>query len=205
MKENLKDKKVIMTLVIATLLAGLHLWQYIKSDHEIRALINLIMSVIYIPTMVFMGPAKLPYFLVCYAFIYLPFEQFDNYTSLFLICSATSLKRKISHVFIPYLIETIIIYMFVDMEISHICIRSLYILYFWLFYYIIQDKHADVKPLKLTVDEEKILEQLCKGMEVKELEWSENTVYKKLREARTRNDCLTNDELKTRFRYRSII
>lgn len=205
MKENLKDKKVLITLFIAVLLTGLHCWQYIKSEHEIRALINMIMSVIYLPVMVFIGPDKLPYFLVCYSFIYLPLEQFDNYTSLFLVCSATSLKRKISHVFIPYLIETIILYMITGMEISHICIRGLYILFFWIIFYLIQDEHADVKPLNLTLDEEKILEQLCKGKEVKELEWSENTIYKKLREARNRNNCLSNDELKTRFRYRNII
>ena len=96
-------------------------------------------------------------------------------------------------------------YMLSGKEISHIAVSTLYVLFFWQVYVYIQDRHADVEPLKLTPDEEKILEQLCKGREVKELEWSENTVYKKLREARNRNNCLTNDELKTKFRYRSII
>ncbi|MCQ2081575.1 MAG: hypothetical protein MJZ11_07945 [Lachnospiraceae bacterium] len=205
MKNNLQDKKVLCTLGIAVLLVGLHLWQFIKSEYEIRALVNLIMTVVYIPVIILWGFEGVPYFLVAYAAIYLPLEEFDNYTSLFLLFSATSLKRKLKYLFIPYIIETIVCYMINGYEISHLCISCLFILFFYEIFLHIQDKHADVQYLELTIDEEKILEQLCRGREVKELEWSENTVYKKLREARHRNNCLTNDELKTRFKFRKII
>lgn len=205
MKNNFEDKKVFMTALIAVLLIGLHSWQFIKSGHDVRALVNLIMTVIYIPVVTIWGFKGVPYFLVAYAAIYLPLEEFDNYTSLFLLFSATSLKRKLKHLFVPYMIETAVFYMINGYEISHLVISCLFILFFYIIFLKIQDKHADVKYLDLTIDEEKILEQLCKGREVKELEWSENTVYKKLREARRRNDCLTNDELKTRFKYRRIL
>lgn len=205
MKNNFEDKKVFYTAFIAVLLVGLHTWQFIKSGYDIRALVNLIMSVIYIPVVTIWGFKGVPYFLVAYAAIYLPLEEFDNYTSLFLLFSATSLKRKLKYLFIPYMVETIVSYMINGYEISHLAISCLFIIFFYIVFLYIQDKNADIKFLNLTADEEKILEQLCEGREVKELEWSENTVYKKLREARRRNDCLTNDELKTRFKYRKIL
>lgn len=203
--KNLRDKKVIYTLIIALLLIGLHIWQYVKSGHDSRALINLVMCSVFVPLIIFCGMSCLPYFLLAYCYIYLPFEEYDNYTSLFLLCSAISLNKRLRLSFIPYIIETIIVYMVTGLEISHLCVTLLYILFFWQVYVYIQDRHANIEPLQLTIDEEKILEQLCKGKEVKELGWSENTVYKKLREARIRNGCLSNDELKTKFRYRDII
>lgn len=205
MKNNFEDKKVFYTACIAVLLVGLHTWQFIKSGHDVRALVNLIMSVIYIPVVTIWGFKGVPYFLIAYAAIYLPLEEFDNYTSLFLLFSATSLKRKLKYLFIPYMVETIVSYMINGYEISHLAISCLFIIFFYIVFLYIQDKNADIKFLNLTADEEKILEQLYEGREVKELEWSENTVYKKLREARRRNDCLTNDELKTRFKYRKIL
>lgn len=205
MRNNLRDEKVLKTLGIAVLLVGFHAWQFDKSGHDIRALINLIMSAAYIPIIIFWGFDAVPYFLVVYGAIYLPFEEFDNYTSLFLLFSAISIKRNLKYLFVPYVIELVVVYMATGLEISHTSISCLFIAYFYQIFLHIQDKHADIKYLNLTVDEEKILEQLCKGKEVKELGWSENTVYKKLREARHRNNCLTNSELKTRFKYRQII
>lgn len=201
MRENLKIKKVLPSVLIAFLLVGLHSWQFIKSGYEIKAMINLIMTAIYIPLGLIFGLSALPYFLLSYCFVYLPFEQFDNYTSLFLLCSAISLNKKIRFCVIPYIIETISVYMFNGMEISHITISLLYIIFFWNVYIYIQDKHAEKEPLELKADEERILQELAKGKQQKEIDfYSHVTVSKKLKEARERNNCISTDELVTKFK-----
>lgn len=202
MRNNLRDKKVLFTLGIAVLLVALHVWQY-SASHDIRALINLIMCSVFIPVSIFFGFNALPYFLLSYCFIYLPFEEFDNYTSLFLLCSATSLNKKLRFCFIPYVIETVTVYIFNDFEISHITITFLYILFFWQIYCIIQEnRFREYEPLDLKPEEEKILNELIKGKQQKEIDfYSPQTVSKKLREAAERNNCLSSEELKLRYKY----
>lgn len=201
MKNNLKDKKVFNIIVLAFFLIGLHTWQFIKSGHDIRALINLVMCAVCIPSLLIWGLSALPYFLLVYCFIYLPFEEFDNYTSLFLLCSAISLKKKLRFCFIPYVVEVITVYMMNNMEISHISISILYVIFFWEIYIHIQDRHADVEPLELKPEEEKILQELAKGKMQKEIEfYSHVTVSKKLKDARERNNCISTDELVTKFK-----
>lgn len=56
------------------------------------------------------------------------------------------------------------------------------------------------KRLDLTDEEFRIISELCDGREIKQIDiCSQNTVYVRLREARRRNNCVTNEELKTRF------
>lgn len=199
--KNLRDKKVFYTLLIAFLLVGLHAWQFCKSGHDPRALINLVMSVVYIPVVIIFGYNVIPYFLLSYCFIYMPFEEFDNYTSLFLLCSAISLKKKLSYCFIPYVIETIMVYMKNDFEISHVIISLLYVIFFWEIYVHIRDRNAVFEPLDLKEDEEKILQELAKGKQQKEIDfYSHVTVSKKLKEARERNDCISTAELVTKYK-----
>ena len=197
----MRDKKLIYTIILAVLLAGLHAWQYVKSGHDPRALINLVMTALYIPAAFIFGLQALPYYLLSYCFIYLPFEEFDNYTSLFLLCSAISLKKKLSYCFIPYVIEVITVYMINDFEISHVMISLLYVLFFWQVYVHIRDKQADVEPLDLKEEEIKILKELAQGKQQKEIDfYSHVTVSKKLKEARERNNCISTDELVTKYK-----
>lgn len=201
MKKNIKDKIVIYTICLAVLLAGLHAWQYVKSGHDIRAMINLVMAVIYIPAAMIGGLQALPYYLLSYCFIYLPFEEYDNYTSLFLLCSAISLKKKLSYCFIPYVIEIVTVYMINGLEISHMMVSLLYVLFFWQVYVHIRGKQADIQPLDLKEDEIKILNELAKGKQQKEIDfYSHVTVCKKLKEARERNNCISTDELITKYK-----
>lgn len=201
MKNNLKDKKVLCTLCVGVLLIGLHSWQFVKSGYDTRALVNLVMCGIYIPAVIFSGMSCLPYYLLSYCFIYLPFESFDNYTSLLLLCSAISLNKRLRFCFIPYVIETITVYMMSGKEISHISISLLYILFFWQVYVHIQDRHADMEPLNLTPEEEKIINELAKGKMQKEIDfYSHVTVSKKMREARERNNCISTDELVHKYK-----
>lgn len=199
--KNVRDKKVISIIMLAVLLVGLHVWQYIKSGHDIRALVNLVMCTICIPTLIIGGLGSLPYFLLAYCFIYLPLEEFDNYTSLFLLCSAISLQKKLRFCFIPYVIEIITVYMMKGLEISHLAISLLYILFFFQIYIVIINNHADVQPLDLKEDEIRILTELAKGKQQKEIDfYSHVTVSKKLKEARERNNCISTDELVTKYK-----
>lgn len=195
-----EEKITLSTFVIAVVLVGLHTWQYVKSKYEIRALVNLIMASIYVLCSLIFGIKSLSYFLVIYAFVWLPFEEFDSLTSLFLFLSAVSLNKKLWVCFLPYCICVFMTYMFLDLEISHVGITSCYILFFWNVYKGIREKHSEIKPLVLTDEEEMILKELCDGKEVKELNMSEKTAYNKLREARQRNNCLTNKELKQQYK-----
>lgn len=87
------------------------------------------------------------------------------------------------------------------MEISHITITLIYIIFFWGVYVLIQGKHADVQPLDLKPDEELILSELAKGKMQKELEcFSHVTISKKLKDARERNNCISTDELVTKYK-----
>ncbi|MCQ2086672.1 MAG: hypothetical protein MJZ37_01150 [Bacilli bacterium] len=65
----------------------------------------------------------------------------------------------------------------------------------------LQEIEKAKKPkLDLTPDEATIISELCAGKEIKELLfWSPNTIYTRLREARERNGCINNDELKSRY------
>ncbi|MCQ2598436.1 MAG: hypothetical protein MJ181_11395 [Treponema sp.] len=201
MRNNLKDRKVVYTLILTILLIGLHTWQYIKSGHDPRALTNLIMCLLFIPSVLIWGMNCLSYFLLAYCFIYLPFEEFDNYTSLFLLCSAISLNKKLRFCFIPYVIETITVYMMTNKQISHLSVSLLYILFFWQVYVYIQDRHADQKPLDLKPEEERILQELAKGKMQKEIDfYSHVTVCKKLKDAKERNNCISTDELVTKYK-----
>lgn len=198
--DNIKDKTVYINLILAGILVVLHSWQFVKSGHDVRALVNLIMIVIFLVGTFIFGYKGLSYFLAIYSFIWLPFEEFDSLTSLLLLLSAISLNKKLWVWFIPYCISTLVIYMVKGLEISHVGVTACYLYFFWNIYVHIRANHNKQDKLVITETEEQILKELCNGKEVKELELSENTVYKKLREARERNDCLSNDELKTRYR-----
>lgn len=201
MRVYFKDKYTRMTVFLAFILLLLHSWQFIKSDYDIRPLINLVMVAVYIPVALFFGLNCLPFYLLVYSFIWIPFESFDNYTSLFLLCSAISLNKKLSVCFIPYCVETVVCYMMNGLQISHISITACYILFFWNIYIQIQDRHADFEPLDLKEDEERILSELAKGKMQKEIDfYSHVTVSKKLKEARERNNCISTDELVTKYK-----
>lgn len=199
-RKVMEDRATFYNFIIALVLIGLHSWQFVKSDYEIRALVNLVMAVIYIITSLIFGSKSLSYFLVTYAFVWLPFEEFDSLTSLLLFFSAVSLNKKLWVCFLPYCICVFMTYMLSNLEISHVGITSCYIVFFWNIYKSIREEHSDIKPLVLTDEEEMILKELCEGKEVKELEMSEKTAYNKLREARQRNNCLTNKELKQQYK-----
>lgn len=196
-----KDNKVLISVMLVSVLVLLHTWQFIRSDFNIKALVNLAVSVAYIPIVMICGLKAVPLFLACYGLIYIPFESFDNYTSLFLLFSAISINRKLKGLIWVYLIETLICYIIKGFQISHIAITACYIIYMWNVYIIIQNKRLEVEKLTLTDDEVHILNQLLDGKEIKEVVgFSQNTVYKKLRSARERNDCITNDELILRYK-----
>lgn len=62
-------------------------------------------------------------------------------------------------------------------------------------------KKLKKEKLVLTPDEELIIQELCAGKEIKEVDiYSQNTVYVRLREARNRNGCINNDELIARYK-----
>lgn len=201
MKNNLKDKKVLFTIILAVVLILLHSWQYIKSDYQIEPLINLIMVCLYVPLALIFGFSVLPVYLLVYSFVWVPFESFDNYTSLFLLCSAISLNKRLRVCIIPYCVETIIFYMTSGRAISHICITACYILFFWNIYIFIQNKHAEIEPLILKAEEEKIIKDLANGKQQKQIDYySHVTTCRKLKEARERNNCVSNGELVARYK-----
>lgn len=196
-----KDERIWYSVIIAIVLVLLHSWQFYKSDFMIQPMINLTASLIYIPLVLIFGLKSLPIFLMCYGFVYIPFESFDNYTSLLLILSAISLDKRLKDCIWIYVLETISCYIGKGWEISHVTITICYIIFLWNVFTFIQDNHAINEPLLITKDEELILNQLLSGCEIKEVEgFSQNTVYKKLRDARERNKCITNAELLIRYK-----
>lgn len=197
-----KDNFIVYTLLFAVILAGLHAWQYVKSGFLINPLINLIMVVIYIPVAIVFRRKCLPLYLMIYGFILLPYERFGDLTSLFMVLCGIALNSKFKYCIYAYIVEIISCYILNGLAISNFVIEIIYVLFFLTFFLIVQNNHATKKdPLYLKDDEKKILELILSGKEIKEItEFSQNTVYKKLRDARERNDCFTNEELITRYK-----
>lgn len=139
--------------------------------------------------------------LVIYSFFLLFTNSSTDFTDWFIILCATSVaKKKIRMLILSlYGFAVIVKFSYKGLEIPSMCIYVLCCLIFLVLTEgLVQKKISS--ELILTDDEKKILEQLRRGKHQKEItDFSKNTVTKKLKTARDRNNIATTQELIMRY------
>lgn len=204
-----KDKFVLYTCIMSTLLALLYLWKGFQTQFFIGGWIIISLNIIYVPVAIFFKKDGFSYFHLIYSVVLVFILAFDktflynNYTALFVICIVIMIKPKIEiPALVLYFSAVCVSFAINEEKIYHFFIhiaRS-----FWfieIVMYVLNDKF-NRKKLILYNDEKQILDQLCSGkIYQKEVTgFSENTVYRKLKAARERNGNITRDQLVELYR-----
>lgn len=222
-----KDSKCPECIICLFFLCACHWVQFFRSGYNIQAAVREICAGTVLIFTIFSGSRFWNPLLLLWAVAILFWNRFHNYTSFILVLISISIEPKTKK---PYLLiyaalTFCAMYIYKD-SYTHLVIHGIGCAFFYTVFdrvnrlillyrnelSFIHSKNRELikeieelkkykkKELNLTQEERDILEELCNGKEVKEIDiYSQNTVYVKIREARKRNNCLTNDELKSRF------
>lgn len=152
----------------------------------------------------FIKEKSVPYYLVCYMVLLVfltAFEKtflFNNFSAFLIMIIAAMIKPKFE---VPgillYLMVVILAFVLNEESLLLFLIHLSRTLWFSIAFIYAMSLRFGHSDLVLYDDEKKILDQLLDGkMYQKEVEgFSENTVYRKLKAARERNNCATREEL----------
>lgn len=222
-----KDRKSAECIICLMFLCTCHWVQFFRSGYNVQAAVRGICAGVVLLFTLFTGKKYWNPLLFIWAIAIMFWNRFTNYTSFILILIAIFInpKTKIPYVLIYSTIVLSAMIFYKDTY-THLLIHGIGCMFFYTVFSTINKKYELYKKeleflheqnrelrqqvndlqkyksdkLNLTQDEKDIIFELCNGKEVKEIDiYSQNTIYVKLREARKRNNCLTNDELKARF------
>lgn len=195
------DSIIWRSALIASLLFCFHLYQLIDSNFLIQPLIRVIFYALLIPALFLIGRKALPFGFFLFALAIGLTISFDNYTPFLIVALACFLVPKAEILFLSlYALDIIAVCMLHDKSPIHLLIHYINCIFFYSFLKLLIKGRAKREPLILTPEETFILEELRNGKQQKEiLTFSKNTVTKKLREARLRNNLATTEELLTRY------
>ena len=204
-------KKDYLRLVIAVTNSVLALSMFISPEpHDFFFWFTLAFRIITIPTALFIGNKGLwvLYFIFCN--VKALDITYNNYTCVALLSVLFAMTPRVTKhqaVFVVglYLTDVFIVaglhnktpfYIY-----THILLSAQYVTAMWKQKVITQERcKAENKILILTPDEIQILDQIKNNEPIKTVEgFSEATVYRKLTEARNRNDISSNEELINEF------
>lgn len=194
------DKIVQYTSLIAIILAMLHFRQSVYSQRT-EALIRFCFCIFYPLLVGCLGRKSIPIFFILFSFPLSWINSFNNYTSFMIIMlSSYFYSKRNKELIICYCINESVALMFNHCAISHFVIHFLNC--FCIYYmFTLFKKNINVKPLKLTETEVKILREMINGKAPKEIDiYSTNTVYKSIQDAKKRNGCISTAELLFRFK-----
>lgn len=200
--KDLKNDKFRIVICILSLLLGLfYFWQYYTLDFNYTVILRFLLSIIIIPLTIFCGKKAIYFLLLAYSLRIAYINSYNNYTSFFcLLLSCRIMNRKYeSALMFIYIINEVIALMIQNCEIYHITIHILTCAFWYVIYF--HQKYCKNIILDLTDDEIKILEELAEGKFQKEIDFfNKNTISKKLKAAKKRNNCSSTNELL--FKYR---
>lgn len=208
-------------------LTACHWVQFVRSGFMIQPCIRGIFAAVALILTFFTGHKFWNPLLFVWAIAILYWNRFNNYTSFILILIAIWLnpKTKIPYLLV-YALGVLACLVLYEDTYTHLIIHAFGCIFFYCIfatmYHIVRylekiirflhkenrrlrQENQELKKLKreklvLNPDEIEILTELCAGKEIKELDiYSQNTIYTRLREAKNRNGCINNDELKARF------
>lgn len=227
LKNVLKDKKVYECLIGLFFLTISHWVQFFRSGYNIQPEIRAICSGVALIITFFTGKKYWNPILFVWAIAILHWNRFHNYTSFIMILIAIWLNPKTKYFYLlVYSIGVLISMIIYKDTFTHLIIHFVGCTFFYsifaAMYHVVQylkkiirflhtenrklrKENQELKKLKkerliLNPDEIEIISALCAGKEIKEIElYSSNTIYTRLRDARERNGCINNEELKARF------
>ncbi len=217
----------MQTIFVCFVLAICHTVQFVRSGFVPQAGIRAGLMLCYVFTAPFAGRKCWSPLLFIYGLAILYSNRYYNYTSFCLLILAVNVrpKRRLPYLIIYFFAVLVCLIAYKD-TFNHAIIHffGCYLFYFANQQFIkiscrykkrcamlkienrrlaaqleeMQDKN---RKLDLTSDETLIISQLAAGAEVKEIdEFSENTIYKKLSNARVRNNCVNNGDLVSRYK-----
>lgn len=198
-KKVKEDKLLLASVLIIGAELICHIRQYIFSSYSIEPLIRIIFSSLYLISS-FLFKRRFFYLLFAlFALAITYFNKFNNYTSFFIICVISIKNPKYQFIlFGAYILDVIISLMVGNRQASHTLIHFLNCSLIYIFFLLELNPN---KKLKLTSDEIIILQEWSESGELKALEsFSKNSIFKKLKEARERNNLRENEELLNRYR-----
>lgn len=192
------DKIRLIGLVISFALAGVHLYQYHASEFNPQCLYRFCLFIMLCVSSILFSEKAVYVVFATFSLFAVWVNDFNNYTSFFCILLSCRIYRKTEKFLVSlYLLDIIFAYTVRNYEVSHLSIHLLTCAIFYNIYFIINQP----KKLNLKSDEKMILDELSDNREMKELEcFSVNVAYQKLKDARNRNNILSNEELLERYK-----
>lgn len=193
-----------ITSILSFLIAVLYFWKGYQEEFLPGTWAIIGINLIYIPFAFIFNRKGFPYFNLIYALVlvfilaFVKTYLYNNYSALFIIFVVIMILPKIQvQALLFYFLAISVAFAINEEAIYHYFIHiTRAVWFFYIFNFVIEKKY-ERKKLILYDDEIQILDQLCNGKHYqKEVEgFSENTIYRKLKAARERNNCKTREEL----------
>lgn len=201
-RNNIDSKEMLFAVLGGVLIMVCHLIQFIDSNFYYKPVIYEAVALTFVILMLFCGKKVLSVFIFTAGIVILPCTRFDLPVSFIMVMASIWLtpKAKTRRV-VLYIFAVIPMMLYYHDTFAHVGIHFGHCLFVYLGESIME-KHKQTKPkLDLLDDEVVIIAQLCDGKEIKEItEFSQNTVYAKLKAARMRNGIRANWELVARYK-----
>lgn len=208
-KKFINDHFVVLTTAFSLLISALYMVKGFQTQFLCGTWIIIGMNVVYVPLTIILKKRSFPWFYAAYGLTLIFLTAFEktylmnNYSPLFVICLVMGLKPKWDKFLIVlYFIAVSVAFVLNEEPALNFLIHIVRACWFISCTVYVLDSHFERKSLVLFEDEKKILNQLLDGkVYQKEVDgFSENTIYRKLKAARERNNCKTRDELLEKYR-----
>lgn len=190
------------------LLAFLFLWKGTQDGMNLGAYICIAANILYMPLVFLFRERGFFIFNVTYglAFIFMAAEYqtylYNNYSALFFLSLVIFYRPQYKHYFyLVYFVGATLAFLINQEDLVEFLIHTGRSYWFILTLNFMLKRQMKPDPLELTEDEAAIIRELAAGKQQKELDlFSKNTISKKLKEARERNNAATNSELVARYK-----
>lgn len=226
-RQNCKDYLLMQTIFVCFVLAICHTVQFVRSGYMLQAGIRAVLMTLYVFIAPFAGRKCWSPLLFVYGLAILYPNRYYNYTSFCLLLLAVKVRPKCRMPYLLIYFFAVLVCLIVYKDtFNHAIIHffGCYLFYFADRQFVkahcrakkrcavlkaqnrqlaeqLEEMQHKNRKLDLTADETLIISQLAAGAEVKEIEeFSENTIYKKLSNARVRNNCVNNSDLVSRYK-----
>lgn len=196
----MREKLTNLSFVLAGVLIICHVGQFIDSGYKLEPLLRVALWAAYIPAGLKWREKCLPVIFPIFAYAVLIFNRFQNYTSFFLIIFSIQLNKKWEWQYLGlYFLDVAICLVLHQLQATHALIHLLNCAWIYAAYKVLFALKPNEK-LDLEPDEVQILAEWAEAGELKAVRcFSHNTVFDKLRAARVRNNCTSNDELLKKY------
>ena len=191
---------------VSLVLLCIDVFQFIDSDFMTEPLIRSIFDLVFAVSLIIIGEKCITLELFCFAMACVQYITFENYTPFLLICLCCLIKKNSLKFVIPminaYAFDVVIVCMRHDKSPVHLVRHGIVCVCIFVTIQLFVRYFKRDTPLDLTDEECRILDALAiHGLKQKEIDGlKQNTVAKKLKICREKNNCKTNDELFDRFK-----